>query len=329
MRSPLPDQLTTRRSSVVHTPRGLISDPQRRQPILRPSPCSFPSSSLGEFEPLGSVVIPRNRDSPRTPLGSRDDRCSRPSPGTRAPLLLPSPRTRLPRPPRNRVHEAISSRVDLLVTPVRDRSREVPTTCLGAGECWHLSVQAEGRYAGTVCGRFLLHDPPRRYAAVFQAQLGDDLEDRFRPSWNVPPACQILGAVEQRWHQGPRPLPVGCDPVSDGGRVQGQEHLQRSRGACSHGTHLPGTMQAPAPPDPRRRMSRVVWPGSERAAASLRAYRRGADRLRGALGPLAESGARRRWRRLGAIVHHHHDRGGRCTSANQCPAMQGSGEYVA
>ena len=48
-----------------------------------------------------------------------------------------------------------------------------------------------------MCGRFLLHEPPKRYAALLQARLGDDLEEQFRPSWNVPPTRRILGAVER------------------------------------------------------------------------------------------------------------------------------------
>lgn len=47
-----------------------------------------------------------------------------------------------------------------------------------------------------MCGRFLLHEPPKRYAALLQARLGDGLEAQFRPSWNVPPTRRILGAVE-------------------------------------------------------------------------------------------------------------------------------------
>jgi putative SOS response-associated peptidase YedK len=47
-----------------------------------------------------------------------------------------------------------------------------------------------------VCGRFLLHEQPRRYAALLDAQLEDGVEESFRRSWNVPPTRRILGAVE-------------------------------------------------------------------------------------------------------------------------------------
>lgn len=52
-----------------------------------------------------------------------------------------------------------------------------------------------------MCGRFSLASPPSRLARFFEAEVEDGLEERFRPSYNLPPTRQVLGVTEEAGHR--------------------------------------------------------------------------------------------------------------------------------
>ena len=180
----------------------------------------------------------------------------------------------------------------------------------GAGEG---ARRARRRLTPAVCGRYTLATPdPSQLRARFP--IGERLEVRRR--YNVAPGDDVLAVVRRRDAEPEGALlRWGLVPfwASDPGEV-GVEDDQRARRDRRRAPGLPRRVRAPALPDRRRRLLRVV--GGHAALDHARGRR--AVRVRRAVGVVAP--ARRRRRRAAAQLRDRHDRGGRagarrCTTA--------------